>query len=352
MVLCAVSVLFSFGIKTEAQVSNASYEEAALREDIRVSSRIIEFLFGNKTDKGVNSGKLPKNAVLCPGGDIFGARIKEDRVTVVNSKTEKISAGDIIISINGERVHSIEDVKRIAEKSSGCELELQILRGELCEYVTLSPQLVGDEYKLGLALRDSAAGIGTVTFYSPETGAFGGLGHGICDSESGELLGMTGGVVTGVILGGVQKGAAGKPGELSGVLTNDIKGELYANTDCGVFGELERDTFDERAPIPIALRGEVREGNATIISTVKNNKRAEYSVKIYDIDETSMGTKSFKIKVTDKALLGMTGGIVRGMSGSPIIQDGKLIGAVTHVMVADPTEGYGIFIENMLEKAK
>ena len=161
------------------------------------------------------------------------------------------------------------------------------------------------------------------------------------------------GEVTGVILSGVKKGEEGKPGELSGLLTDKISGELYSNTECGVFGKLDKipDTLNATA-IEVAHRDEVHEGEATILSTVKVGSAREFKIEISSINKSSNGTKSFKIKITDPALIAITGGVVRGMSGSPIIQDGKLVGAVTHVMVANPTEGYGIFIENMLNSAE
>jgi stage IV sporulation protein B len=156
--------------------------------------------------------------------------------------------------------------------------------------------------------------------------------------------------VCGVILGGIHKGESGKPGELCGVLTDKDLGDITVNCECGVFGVMT-DLPTSASVMTVGRRDEVCEGEATIISTLKNGKTAEYKIEIYDIDRTSDGSKSFRIRVTDETLKALTGGIVRGMSGSPIIQNGKLIGAVTHVLVADPTEGYGIFIENMLNYA-
>ena len=158
---------------------------------------------------------------------------------------------------------------------------------------------------------------------------------------------MDRGDVCGVILGGIHKGESGKPGELCGVLTDKDLGDITVNCECGVFG-IMTDIPASAQAISVGRRDQVTEGEATIISTLKNGKTAEYKIEIYDIDRDSEGSKSFRIRVTDETLKALTGGIVRGMSGSPIIQDGKLIGAVTHVLVADPTEGYGIFIENML----
>jgi stage IV sporulation protein B len=202
-------------------------------------------------------------------------------------------------------------------------------------------------------LKDGAAGIGTITYIDPVTGEFGGLGHGICDSDTGEVISFTAGEVTGIVLSGVKKGEEGKPGELSGMLTDKVSGVLYSNTECGVFGKLDKIPETIAAtPIAIAHRNEVQEGEAIIRSTVKSGAVKEYKIQISEVNKASTGTKSFKIKVTDPTLIAITGGVVRGMSGSPIIQNGKLVGAVTHVMVASPTEGYGIFIENMLNAAQ
>jgi stage IV sporulation protein B len=158
---------------------------------------------------------------------------------------------------------------------------------------------------------------------------------------------MRDGEVCGAILGSVKRGEAGNPGELSGVLNKKHLGSIYKNSSSGVFGVFS--DFDRsREAIPIGYKSEVKIGEAEIISTVKNGRKTNYKIEIYEIDESSTGSKSFKIRVTDPTLIALTGGIVRGMSGSPIIQNGKLVGAVTHVLINDPTTGYGIFIENML----
>ena len=328
--------------------------EAYLPESTEVNSRILELLFGkrNKTDNSPATGER-QIEMLTVGGDVFGIRIKENCITVVDSREcDDIKEGDKILSINGVEVKSVGDLKGALSSLDGGEVTLKIKRRDQIKTVTIKPEVVGDEVRLGVSVRDGAAGIGTVTYYDEERGVFGGLGHGICDPDTSVPIEISEGVVCGVILGGVQKGAEGKPGELCGVLTSDIYGTLYANTEVGVFGELSPRENGTSPEYPIASRDEVKEGEAKIVSTVKNGKKAEYSVKIFDVNESSTGTKSFKIEVTDPALIALTGGIVRGMSGSPIIQNGKLIGAVTHVLVANPTEGYGIFIENMLNAAQ
>jgi stage IV sporulation protein B len=248
----------------------------------------------------------------------------------------------------------VDEVKNEIKKCDG-KISLQVDRGGKRVKINLEATKVGEEYRLGVILSDITAGIGTVTYINPTTGEFGGLGHGICNPDTGAVLPMESGDATGVVLSGARQGEDGKPGELRGVLTDKIIGGIYSNTDRGVFGELNDkylSLYGKRTALPIGHKNEVHEGEATIISTIKSGKTDYYTITIKDIDRGSDGSKSFKITVTDPALLALSGGIVRGMSGSPIIQDGKLVGAVTHVMVADPTEGYGIFIENMLDAAQ
>ncbi|MBQ7343905.1 MAG: SpoIVB peptidase [Clostridia bacterium] len=314
--------------------------------EIKISSRFYELLFGKEEES--------KRLLLIPGGGIFGAKIKQSFVSVQNpGDVKELKVGDKIKSINGCKICSVKEIKELTKGLGGENITLVCERGGKEISVKVTPKEVDGEYRLGIVLKDGAAGIGTITYIDPKTGAFGGLGHGICDTDTGEVINFTEGAVTGVILSGVKKGEEGKPGELSGLLTDKVKGELYANTECGVFGRLE--TVPESlvaSAVEVAHRDEVHTGEATILSTVKVGSVKEYKIEISDINKNSTGTKSFKIKVTDPALIAITGGVVRGMSGSPILQDGKLVGAVTHVMVANPTEGYGIFIENMLSAAE
>lgn len=314
-------------------------------DEIKISSRLYELLFGEENEN--------KKLLLVPGGGIFGAKIKQSFVSVQNpGDAHELKVGDKIKTVNGKNVCSVKEIKLALRGLNTDEVNLVCERGGKEITVKLRAKEVDGEYRLGIILKDGAAGIGTITYIDPKTGFFGGLGHGICDTDTGEVISFTEGQVTGVILSGVKKGEDGKPGELSGLLTDKIRGELYSNTECGVFGKL--DTVPEglmKSAIEVAHRDEVHTGEATILSTVKVGSVKEYKIEITEINKSSTGTKSFKIKVTDPTLIAITGGVVRGMSGSPIIQNGKLVGAVTHVMVANPTEGYGIFIENMLSAA-
>ena len=363
ILVCLLAAVISFSVfltfgQNEIRISARASDEdaiscsgAVIGEDVRISSRIWELIFGK--DKKKEEKDDTGTVLLIPGGSIFGARIKQSYLCVSDpGAVKELKVADKIVSANGKAIATAQDLKDVISSTCGNEIKLVVKRDDKEISVNITPRLEDGEYSLGILLKDGAAGIGTVTYVDPKTGEFGGLGHGICDPETGELIEMKSGAVTGVILGGVKRGEAGKPGELSGILTEKISGTLYANTECGVFGKL--DNIPENlntVPIEIATRSEVREGEATIYSTVKNGQFKEFKVEISEINHASTGTKSFKIKATDPTLIAITGGVVRGMSGSPIIQNGKLVGAVTHVMIANPTEGYGIFIENMLSAA-
>ena len=207
------------------------------------------------------------------------------------------------------------------------------------------------EFSLGIVLKDGAAGIGTITYIDPETGLFGGLGHGICDPETGVLMPLRSGSSMKVEIGGVIKGKSGRPGELKGYFLSERTGNVKSNTVCGVFGYFSS-IPSLKDPIPVGNRDELKEGKATVYSTLGDDGIKAYEIEISKIDRGSTDNKSFVITVTDDQLKARSGGIVQGMSGSPIVQDGKLVGAVTHVLISDPTRGYGVFIENMLNNSK
>ncbi len=304
-----------------------------------------------------------KDLTLYPGGMPFGVKFYTEGVTVVGfcdveTKNGKINpaqkAGlkvkDRILKVNGEELVSAAALTEIIESSGGNPITLTCRRGKNELDLKLTPAYCPAEsrYKTGIWVRDSGAGIGTVTFIIPETGAFAGLGHGICDADTGELIAMKRGSVSDVTISSVVKGAAGAPGELKGYFNAGKVGALLGNSNCGVWGmftDLPETVCD---PMPIGLRGEVQEGDAYILCTLDSNKIERYDIKISGINRDAKGSKCFTVTVTDPDLLAISGGIVQGMSGSPIIQDGKLIGAITHVLINDPTTGYGIFVENML----
>ena len=304
--------------------------------------------------------------MLVPGGQLFGLRaplngilvtalteVAGDAVTACPAKEAGLACGDLITAVDGVAVRTAEEFSDVIAASGGRALSLTVLRKGASLTLAVSPLYAAKErcYRVGITVKDSIAGIGTVTFIDPGTGAFGGLGHGVYDGIGTAPAALARGTVTGVSLSGVRAGAPGVPGELRGHLTAERLGTLLSNTDCGVFGILASPPAASEA-IPIALRHEVVCGPAEILCTVEGEEKATYSIEITSLRGEKNSQKSFSIRVTDPRLLETTGGIVQGMSGSPIIQNGKLVGAVTHVMIGDPTAGYGIFIENMLSAAE
>ena len=261
-----------------------------------------------------------------------------------------LQVGDVIEEANGQTVESSEQFAQLIQ--SGGAVALGVSRNGRDLTLEAMPVLGGDgTYRLGAWIRDSMAGIGTITFYDPATGAFGALGHGITDTDTGLLMPLGDGAVMDATVKAVKPGGAGEPGELRGSfnLTQDM-GELYANTDRGVFGVIDSQDFTQADPVPVARSGEVETGPAIIRANVSGDGVEEFSIEIVRV-LGGADVQNLLLQVTDPRLIQLTGGIVQGMSGSPILQNGKLVGAVTHVMVNDPQKGYGILIENMLAAA-
>lgn len=312
----------------------------------------------DEEDIAVPTAKEIAERKLIAAGVPFGVKFHTDGVVIVGicgncgpAADAGLRKGDVITAVDGARVGSVGEFAEKIQNSNGAQVTLEYRSGGLAHTATIQP--IQDEngaYKLGIWIKDSAAGIGTVTFIEPETMLFAGLGHGICDSDSGALVPFAYGSAEEVSLSGITPGRAGAPGELRGSFTGHKQGKLIKNTDAGIYGvlnELPEALLEEL--YPVGRSSEVKEGKAYIFTTVDGGGRQKYEIEISKIDSSASG-RNFSVRVTDKALLEKTGGIVQGMSGSPIIQNGKLIGAVTHVLVSNPTEGYGIFIENMLSE--
>lgn len=295
--------------------------------------------------------------LLIPVGQTVGLQLRDNTVTIAafddllgaDAKNAGLKIGDCIVKVNGTPVHSAQQM-RDALEASGRTALLTIRRGgkELEATVKVTPTDGGA--KLGVYLKQGISGIGTVTWYDPSTGKFGALGHGV-NGSSGVLMQMAAGSTYPAQVMSVTKGRSGHPGQLRGSCDGaESCGELLRNTPQGVFGKSRQGWLGEA--IPVGSADQVHPGQASIRSTVSNYTTGDYSVEILKVYPASRADgRNLLLKVTDKALLEATGGIVQGMSGSPIIQDGKLIGAVTHVLVNAPDIGYGIFIENMLEAA-
>ncbi len=300
-------------------------------------------------------------------GEPFGMKIYTNGVMVTsitdvvtengNQKPAKkagIKVGDYILSVNGEKVATNEDLTEIVEKSNGKKLKFEILRGNTKIYISFCPVKSSEtgSYKIGIWVKDSSAGIGTLTFYSPTNDIICGLGHGICEEETGEIINVKSGSIVKADVISCEKGEVGKPGKLNGRMGYETIGTIKTNCQSGVYsilkGEIKFSTLTE-----IALKQEVKSGKAQIICTVDGNGPQSYDCTV-EVRSSAYHSKiqNLLVTVTDERLLEKTGGIVQGMSGSPILQNGKLIGAVTHVLIDDPTKGYGIFAENMLETAR
>lgn len=290
-------------------------------------------------------------------GEVVGLELQNGTVTVAgldeqlgsSAKAAGLRAGDVLVRLDDVPIRSASDVRRALERSSGT-VTLVVRREGSEQALTFQPQITADGPKLGAYLKQGITGIGTVTWYDPDTGEFATLGHGVNGSD-GKLIDMTEGSAYDARVLSVRKGKSGEPGQLMGAVERaEPVGSLTANTVRGVFGKSAEGWQGQQ--MPIAQAGQIHAGEAKILSTVSGDTVREYSVQILKIyPKAKLAGRNMLIKVTDPALLEATGGIVQGMSGSPIIQDGKLVGAVTHVLVNDPTTGYGIFIENMLDAA-
>ena len=270
------------------------------------------------------------------------------------AKEAGIKKGDYIISVDGKKVYTNEDLSAIVEKSQGEEMRFLINRNKKKIYKTVKAVLSNESetYKIGIWIKDSSAGIGTLTFYSPATNVICGLGHGICDDETGKLLHLNSGQLVTAEIIDVKKGSEGTPGQLEGKFNYKSIGNISLNCECGVYSLVEgKKGFSNYTEI--ALKQEVKSGKGQILCTVEGEEAKLYDCKITLRTSSYLSkTQNMVVTITDEELLSKTGGIVQGMSGSPILQNGKLIGAVTHVLVDDPTKGYGIFAENMLETAQ
>lgn len=345
----------------------SAYELSHIKEQFtkELSLRTNSSLYGIIPLKSLAVGKQ-QTLMLYPGGMPFGVKFITEGVLVVGfcdvdsksgTKNPSSEAGirinDIITKINGNTVNGASELTRIVEESGGCAITISYLRDGKEHTAKLTPaySVAENKYKTGIYVRDSGAGIGTVSFIVPESYAFAGLGHGICDAGTGKLIPMQRGSVVGVTISGVVKGLAGSPGEVKGYFSSGKTGSLLGNTECGVYGVFaSKPTSIHCEPLPVGYKNELKEGKAYIYSTLDESGVGKYDIEISDINYNSKGNKSFTVKITDPDLINKTGGIIQGMSGSPIIQDGKIVGAVTHVLINDPTTGYGIFIENMLNQ--
>lgn len=345
--------LFRLNYENETDVASGTARASQNEAEIELFNIIPV-----KTAEITNS----KRKYVILGGELFGVKLYTDGVLVVDTdavETENgkvnpaqeagLKVGDIIKSVNNEKVTSTKSLAQKIEASSGAKMTFDIVRNNrnlTITFETCKEKSTG-KYKAGLWVRDSTAGLGTVTFYNSSTDSFAGLGHGIYDVDTNEIMPMNNGEVFSAYVNGIYKSSTGSVGELCGVITGKSVGELCLNNEKGVYGFTQTDKTEA---VPVAVKQEVTTGKAQIYCTLDDGGVKSYDIEIKKIYSNSDSVnKDMIIEVTDKALLEKTGGIVQGMSGSPIIQNGKLVGAVTHVFVNDPTKGYAIFIERMLD---
>ena len=299
---------------------------------------------------------------VIPGGDAIALRLTCDGVIVLGFTDENrdnparaagLKRGDRIIRVGDTKIDGNQALSDALNRLGGNAISLKYVRDNKEYETTLCPRKNDDgTWQMGVLIKDSTAGIGTLTYVIPGSGEYGCLGHGISDPDTDTLFCVGKGDLYPAQITNLRKGQCGTPGELQGMFGYPALGRCVKNCETGLFGQLDATKFQGRDTLPIASKSEVREGNAVIRCTIDDDDIEEYDIEIVRIYRAFGGpTKNMLIRVTDPELLEQTGGIVQGMSGSPIIQNGKLIGAVTHVLINDPTSGYGIFIENMLNSA-
>ena len=351
-------------VLTSSNIENQKIDEVG-------TTTISVNLFENFFIKDVNVSVIPKTKVI-PVGDIAGVKLYTSGVLVVgmseiegidNNKYKPyensgIEEGDMIIEIEDKAITCTSDLIDMVNKSNGKEIDIEYVRDGQTEKCSMTPTKTAEnEYKLGLWVRDSAAGVGTVTFYEPETKMFGALGHGITDIDTDKLLNIASGEFVTTRVVSIKKGEKGNTGKIQGTIENSKNiGQIYKNTNFGIYGRVDNLSsinIDKNKEMEVAYREEIKMGKATILCSLDNQNVEEYEIEIEKIYiNNNYDNKSMLIKVTDPKLLQKTGGIIQGMSGSPIIQNGKFVGAVTHVLLNNPEEGYAVFGDLMIKQMR
>lgn len=368
----SMRTLLGITIKDEKQetIEVSSNNGNTVSDEVGKSTLEVS-LFNNISLKNVDVSVLPKTTVI-PVGNIAGVKLYTSGVLVVgmseiegsdNKKYKPyensgIEEGDTIIKVNETEINSTEELVETVNSSQGRDIQIKFIHDEETKECSITPvETRSHEYKLGLWVRDSAAGVGTVTFYEPSTKTFGALGHGITDIDTNELINIASGEFVTTRVLNITKGESGEPGKIQGTIENQQNiGKISKNSKFGVYGKVDNLSslnIDTSKEMEVASRDEIQTGKATILCSLDNQKPQEYEIEIQKIyKENNYDNKSMQIKVTDEKLLEKTGGIIQGMSGSPIIQNGKFIGAVTHVLVNNPQEGYAVFGDIMLKQAR
>lgn len=368
--ICSPMIISKF-LPNHIQIAQGTIEEELFKWPFKAQKDTNDdlelSLLGYIPIKTVNV-EVVKPKVLVPCGNLIGVKVEAEGICVLGTSSftsggkevspckNKIEKGDIILEVEHVPLKSKEHFRDLIKENEDQGIMLKVKRREEVMEVVLKPEYCENEssYKLGLWVKDSTQGIGTVTYFDPETKVFGALGHGINDADIKRLLPIKAGEVTKATITAIRKGEKGEPGELKGIIEytpRNILGNIETNTALGIFGTLNKrgEALFIKNAMPIAYQNEIEEGQAVILSNIIGDEVKAYSIEVRKVARyTSEPAKGMIIEITDPRLLEMTNGIIQGMSGSPIIQNGKLIGAVTHVFIQDPTKGYGIFIENMI----
>ncbi|MBR7092316.1 MAG: SpoIVB peptidase [Clostridia bacterium] len=343
-----------YGVSVSSPALSASADGAAYRAELRWLG-----LFPIKNA----SVRVVDTVTVIPCGTPFGIKLYTEGVLVVGlsdvdtpggrhnpARAAGLKTGDVILSVFGTSLSSMQQLSAAVESSEGRTVTLRVRRDGIEFDVRFAPAFSVSEkcYKAGIWVRDSSAGIGTMTFYDLQTMRFAGLGHAVCDTDTGQILPISSGEAVPARIYEVIPGRSGVPGELRGGFEAGVIGPLTVNGPTGLYGLLEKKPA-YAAPVPVAMRQQVHTGAAVMLTTVEGTTPKSYDIEIEKLRYADGEGRHMVIRVTDPDLLAAAGGIVQGMSGSPIIQDGRLIGAVTHVFVNDPQRGYAIFAETMLD---
>ena len=288
---------------------------------------------------------------ICLGGEAVGIKILATGVLVMGVENQSnLSIGDIILEINNVPIDSNTALMEEIQKSNGENIKLKINRNDEIKNITVKAEYSNDTkmYELGLWVKDSSAGVGTISFYDKKSMRFASLGHGITETSNNVIIPINSGGIVKTKITEITKGEKKKPGDIKGTLYTNVLGQIIKNTSYGIYGTLDVDMCSNKEEIEVAKKLDVHEGAAKIYCTLDTNNVEKFDVNIERVLYSSSGNKNMVIKVTDTKLLEKTGGIVQGMSGSPVVQDEKLIGAITHVFYNDPTQGYAVFAETMI----
>ena len=353
------------------QASNLGESEQSSKYETAGTFELNLNLFGTIPVKEIDVNVIPKTKVV-PMGNLIGAKLYTSGVLVVGMSEIQgndqqkhkpyegsgIEEGDMIVEMDSKKIANTDELVETVNSSKGKVIQIKYVRND--ETITTSIQPIkseDNEYKLGLWVRDAAAGVGTLTFYEPSTGKFAALGHGIVDVDTGDIINIANGELVTSNLVAIKKGEKGTPGEIKGSIDSGVTiGNISKNTNFGVFGLVSNKNnlnLNGAKEYEVALRSEIQTGEAEIICELENGKKEQYKIEISKIyTSNNYDNKSMMIKITDERLLQKTGGIIQGMSGSPIIQNGKFVGAITNVLVSDPTTGYAIFGDLMVKQMK